>query len=122
MSELPAVPQGPAHVALRPGHAMNDDLRHCVEKCLECYSICRHQSTAHCLEAGGDHVKPEHFKLMMSCAELCRTAADMMLIGSPHHAAVCGACAEVCETCAKSCEELHDMEACARACRACAES
>jgi hypothetical protein len=97
-------------------------MRQCIERCLECYWTCRHQSTTHCLETGGDHVKPDHFKLMMSCAEICRTAADIMLIGSPHHEAVCTACAEICEACAKSCEELHDMEKCAHACRDCAES
>ena len=101
---------------------MNADLQRCIEKCLDCYWICRHESSAHCLEAGGDHVKPEHFRLMMSCAEICRAAADIMLIGSPHHEAVCAACAEICDACAKSCEEVHDMEECARVCHACAES
>ena len=46
-----------------------------MEKCLECYSICRETAMNHCLEAGGQHVEPEHFRLMASCAEICRTAA-----------------------------------------------
>jgi hypothetical protein len=98
------------------------DLQRCIETCLDCYWTCRQESMTHCLEAGGEHVEPGHFRLMVSCAEICRTAADIMLMGSPHHGAVCSACAEICDACAKSCEDLHDMEQCARVCRKCAGS
>jgi len=76
----------------------------------------------HCLEAGGDHVKPDHFRLMLACAETCQSAANMMLLGSQHHKAMCRVCADVCEACAQSCEQLADMRDCVDACRRCAES
>lgn len=75
-----------------------------------------------CLETGGDHVAPEHFRLMINCADICRTAADFMLSSSRLHGQVCAACAEVCDACAVSCENLGDMERCVRACRECAQN
>ena len=44
--------------------------------------------------SGGEHVAPPHFRLMMACAEICRTSAHFMLIGTPHHKHTCGECAE----------------------------
>lgn len=61
-------------------------------------------------------------RLMLSCAEICRTSAAMMLIGTEHHKTVCRACAEVCEACARSCGQVGGMDACVQACRSCAES
>ncbi|WP_252954545.1 four-helix bundle copper-binding protein [Siccirubricoccus soli] len=76
----------------------------------------------HCLEQGGKHVEPQHFRLMLACAEMCQTAANFMLIGTPHHRTTCGACAQICEDCAKSCEAVGGMQECVEACRRCAES
>lgn len=98
------------------------DIQSCIRECLECYQVCRREAMQHCLEVGGKHLEPEHFRLMHSCAEICRTSADFMLVGSPLHANVCAACAEVCEACARSCETVGDMDECIRACRRCAES
>jgi len=75
----------------------------------------------HCLEQGGAHTEKKHFTLMMACAEICRTAAHFMLIGSAHHPHVCRECAEICEECARDCERIGDMEECVRMCRQCAE-
>lgn len=77
---------------------------------------------AHCLDVGGDHTEPRHFRLMMSCAEIRKTSAQFMLFGSMHHKHICGECAEICDECATSCEQLRDMQACVVACRRCAES
>ena len=76
----------------------------------------------HCLPAGGRHVEPEHFRLMLACAEICRTSAHVMLIGTEHHKHMCRECADVCEDCARSCEAVGDMQHCVEQCRACAES
>jgi hypothetical protein len=59
---------------------------------------------------------------MMACAEICRTSAHFMLLGTPHHKHTCAECAEICAECAKSCEALDGMEDCAAQCRRCAES
>lgn len=96
-------------------------MKSCIEACLRCYSMCLGMAMSHCLEAGGKHIEPGHFRLMMACAEICRTSAHFMLIRTPHHKHTCRECAEICEECAKSCEEVGDMEECVSACRHCAE-
>jgi hypothetical protein len=102
--------------------AVNQDMETCIDSCLACYRRCLQTAANHCLEAGGEHVAPEHFRLMMACAEICRTAAHTMMIGVPQHTRVCGACAELCAACADSCEGMDGMEDCAATCRRCAES
>ena len=94
----------------------------CIEACNRCHGTCLGMAMNHCLEEGGEHVAPAHFRLMADCAQICATAADFMLRSSSHHAAICAACAEVCDACADSCEGLDGMADCIAACRACAES
>jgi hypothetical protein len=103
-------------------HQMSQEMQQCIRNCLDCYETCKHESMNHCLEAGGKHVEPTHFRLMSACAEICRTAADVMLTGAELHTRVCAACAEICEACAKNCEDMGDMDRCVAACRRCAES
>ena len=103
-------------------HQINQEMKQCVEKCLECYKVCREAAMNHCLQTGGEHVEPHHFRLMINCADICATSADFMLSNSELHARICAACAEICEACARSCEDLGDMDNCVRACRVCAES
>lgn len=103
-------------------HALNQEIQNCIRECLECYQVCKREAMNHCLETGGKHTEPNHFRLMLSCAEICKTAADSMLSNSPLHAQVCGACAEVCAACMRSCEQVGDMDECVQACRRCEES
>lgn len=98
------------------------EMRSCIDACLRCYQTCLGMAMNHCLDAGGKHVEPEHFRIMMSCAEICRTSAHFMLIESGHHKHVCRECAEICEDCARSCEHVGGMQDCVDACRRCAES
>ncbi len=98
------------------------DMKHCIEECLRCYQTCLGMLMNHCLEAGGKHMEPEHVRIMMACAEMCRTSAAMMMIGTAHHKHTCRECAEICEDCAKSCEAVGGMDECVTQCRACAES
>ncbi|TNC04779.1 four-helix bundle copper-binding protein [Methylobacterium terricola] len=100
----------------------NPDMQACIDVCLRCYQTCLSMASTHCLETGGKHVEPEHFRLMMACAESCRSSAHLMLIGTALHKHQCSACAEVCAACAASCEEVGDMDACVQACRACEAS
>jgi hypothetical protein len=103
-------------------HALSQEMQNCIRECMRCYEVCKREAMNHCLEAGGKHLEPAHFRLMSSCAEICRTAADLMLGNSPVHAHVCGACAEVCAACATSCQHVGDMDECVEACRRCEES
>ena len=100
------------------------DTTDCKQLCWECRTECQETLTAHCLEMGGDHVAPEHVKLMLDCIEICQTAADFMVRKSSLHPYICQACAVVCEACAQTCEEFEEekMKHCAETCRRCAES
>lgn len=100
----------------------SSSMQHCIDDCLHCYRTCLQTAMNHCLEAGGRHTEPEHFRLMMNCADICRTAAEFMLASSSVHAPVCAACAEVCDACAQSCEQIGEMEECVQACRTCMDS
>ena len=101
-------------------------MEECIKNCLDCHHICLETAMNHCLETGGKHTEPAHFRLMINCAEICQTSANFMIRGSDLHTETCRACAEVCERCADDCERLAaddpHMEKCAEACRRCAKS
>ena len=101
---------------------ISKEMQSCIDACLTCYQSCLGMAMTHCLEKGGKHTEPKHFRLMLACAEMCRTSAHFMLINTPHHKHTCRVCAEICEECAKDCERVGDMGDCVKACRACAES
>jgi hypothetical protein len=103
-------------------HNIMPTMQECIDECLRCYKTCLATAMGHCLDMGGAHTEKQHFTLMMACAEICRTAAHFMLIGSPHHRHLCRECAEICLECAQDCERIGDMESCVQACRRCAES
>lgn len=104
-----------------PSH-VDPAMRDCIEACNDCSDTCMNEAMTFCLEKGGRHVEPEHVRLMIDCADICRTAADFMLRSSAQHVAVCGVCAEICDACAESCEQVGEMEECAQLCRRCADS
>lgn len=103
-------------------HELDFDMRQCIDLCGECAATCFSTAMNHCLEQGGEHVKPEHFRLMMACVDICKTSAAVMMTGIKQHVEVCRACAEICNACADSCERIAGMEECASVCRQCAES
>ncbi|MEN4920918.1 four-helix bundle copper-binding protein [Achromobacter spanius] len=102
-------------------NAVANEMESCIDSCLACYRQCVRTAMHHCLEAGGEHVAPHHFRLMMGCAEMCRTAAHAMLVGVENHKVICGACAVLCDDCAASCDGMDGMAECARTCGDCAE-
>nr|WP_258117014.1 hypothetical protein [Mesorhizobium onobrychidis] len=63
-------------------HHLSPEMKSCIDECLRCYSVCLSTAMGHCLELGGQHTEKQHFTLMMACAEICRTSAHFMLIGS----------------------------------------
>lgn len=101
---------------------MNEQMQQCLRNCQECHTVCLQMAMNHCLEMGGKHVEPAHFRLMMNCAEICQTCANFMLSGSGLHKLTCGVCAQICQRCADDCERIGDMDECVQACRRCAES
>lgn len=96
----------------------------CIANCSDCHRICL-ETLSHCLAAGGRHAQPDHIRLLIDCAEICRTSADFMIRESPLHRLTCGTCAEICARCAEDCAAMGEdpaMALCAEACRRCAES
>lgn len=93
----------------------------CIEACNRCHGSCLAMAFNEGRGDGGSPVVPPHFRLMADCAQICATAADFMLRGSAHQAAILLACADICDECAAHCERLDGMDDCAAACRACAE-
>ena len=94
----------------------------CIDNCSRCSQTCYKTALNHCLEAGGKHVEPEHFTLMLNCAKICETSAYIQLSGSYFSGQICKLCAEICEACADSCEQIGGMDECVKACRTCAAS
>lgn len=107
------------------GSQLSSEMQRCIQLCTECSNTCQ-QTVAYCLQLGGQHAEINHIRLLLDCAELCRTCDDMMLRGSPSAAQVCGVCATVCQQCAESCERVGSgdarLKACADLCRRCADS
>jgi hypothetical protein len=95
-------------------------LSRCIDNCLACHRACL-ETFRHCLMRGSEHVQALHLTLLLDCAEACRSSAEFMLRGSPHHHLTCRVCAELCDLCAIECQRM-DHDECARTCRACAET
>ena len=94
----------------------------CMTACSRCHQVCLQTGMNHCLEAGGKHVKANHFRLLMNCAEICQASVNFMLSGSHFQHSLCGICAEICEACAVDCEKIGDMDECVEVCRDCADT
>jgi hypothetical protein len=101
-------------------HAFSRTVSECIDACLACHKTCLGMAMTHCLESGGPHLEPPHFRLMIDCAAICATTADFLSHKSQFHRELCGLCAVVCDACAADCEKLDGMEACVQACRTCA--
>jgi hypothetical protein len=102
--------------------SLSTEMQECIDACNDCHAICLNMATTFCLNAGGQHAEEDHIRLMLNCAEICRTTADIMITNSPLHGAACAACAEFCEACAERCEQVGNMDECVQACRQCAEN
>ena len=103
---------------------MSVDMEECIQSCTDCHAMCSSTIT-HCLQLGGRHAAYTHIRLMLDCADICRTSADFMLRGSQFHSRTCDICAEICDRCAEDCDKFIDdehMSLCAEVCRQCATS
>jgi hypothetical protein len=99
-------------------------MEECTENCTRCHRICLEAVARH-FRGEGRNVDGEDVRLLLDCAEICRTSADFMIRGSEMHGHVCGTCAVICEACARKCEKMRadpHLAACAEACDTCAKS
>lgn len=93
-----------------------------MRDCLECYRVCVDAAINHQLGVVARDVEPAHIRLLLSCAEICQTTANVVGAGSPLHKPTCRVAAKLCRRCASDCERLGDLEECVRAARHCADS
>ena len=102
----------------------HDGMDECIEACLQSHVVCT-MAAQYCLARGGEMASVQHVGLLIDCAQICQTAADFMVRGSPHHSATCRACAEVCRATAEACRAAEgddDMAHCADVCETCADA
>lgn len=105
-------------------HHISTAMQSCIDNCSECSNTCL-QMVNHCLGLGGRHAEQKHIQLLAVCAEICRTSAAFMSLGSEHYQDTCRICADICEECARDCDRFGDdehMRECAEVCRRCVES
>jgi hypothetical protein len=67
---------------------VTNEMQQCINECLNCHSVCL-QTVTYCLQAGGKHAEANHIQLLLACAEICRTSADFMSLGSALHTRTC---------------------------------
>lgn len=101
-------------------HMTTDSM--CIDKCSNCHKICLQTAMTHCLNMGGKHLEPEHFRSIEDSAKICENSVCFQLSGSKYSADICKLCAETCTACADSCEEVGRIEECVSACRTWAAS
>jgi hypothetical protein len=70
-------------------HRINAEMKSCINECLAIKCAYRRRWAI--------VWRPIHFSLMMACAEICRTSAHFMSIGSELHKHTCRICSEICE-------------------------
>lgn len=95
-----------------------------LEACQECDRLCL-ALVSHCQTKDRQQAGMKQIRLLLDCAEICRTAVGFLPHGSALHLTICNACAVVCLKCAAACEEFASdelMQGCAAACRCSAEA
>jgi hypothetical protein len=112
-------------MAHHTGIGTSQEMQQCIDECLACYQSC-HTTVRHCLELGGNHAEPAHVTLLLDCAEICKTSAELMLHGSDMHKQASALCADICRSCEESCRRIGQedeiMSHCADVCHSCAVS
>ncbi len=114
--------ENPATMSASMSAPMASSMQACIDACTKCHQTCLQMAMTHCLPMGGKHVEPDHFRLMINCAELCQASANLQLSGSVYSSRLCAVCADVCQACADSCRDLDGMDNCLLACDSCAAS
>lgn len=97
--------------------------QHCIDECNNCATLCNH-CAVECLHENDEQLT-RCIQLDMECAVICRSAAEIMTLGSMYSEKIGEVCADVCNACAAECEKHSHMEhcrQCAEACRRCADA
>lgn len=99
----------------------HERFQECIDECNSCAAECNHCTIA-CLNEPEVHHMVRCIEMNVQCAAICRSASEMMSLGSDYAMQMCALCADVCDACATECQK-HSMDhcqQCAEACRNCA--
>lgn len=102
---------------------VNEKYIDCIDACQECAFVCNQCATG-CLLENNVQELAKCIQLNFECAAICRSAAEIMSLGSTFSERICEICADICSACASECEK-HEIEHCldcADVCRECAET
>jgi len=103
----------------------NQQFKDCIDACAACAVACSYCATECLREANQEHLA-KCIQLDLECAAICRSAAELMSLGSGFSAHLCRICADLCNACAQECEKHAKMgmdhcRVCAEACRHCSQ-
>jgi hypothetical protein len=88
------------------GLASDVDLDRVIDDLMETYRIC-HQTTAYCIDSGGDIATLARLRAFDDCAEINLTLANFLLRGSEHAPEMSTLCLSISTACADS---IRDIE------------
>ncbi len=97
-----------------------EGLRACVRNCLTRAEACMQAAMDWCLDSGNSQFDERTFRLLLSCADLCKVTATFIRRQVPQHVAICITCADVCTACEQSFESSAGLEELTEACQQCA--
>jgi hypothetical protein len=102
----------------------HEKFKDCIDACNACAVACSHCAVA-CLNEEQVQDLTKCIQLDMECTAICRSAAEMMSLGSEYSYPLCNLCAEICSACAEECEKhaqkgMEHCRICANACLKCA--
>ena len=100
---------------------LSAEVARCVDRCESCHRLCLTALMGRCLDDYCDGTDPHQLRMMLACAYLCRTTADLMLTLPAPLDTVCAACAQLCWECARGCPN-PDLQELVTSCMECAES
>jgi hypothetical protein len=101
----------------------HQQFKDCIDVCAV---SCNHCATE-CLKEDDVKMLARCIQLDLECAAICRSAAELMSLGSEYSHHLCRICADVCKECGEECEKHAQMgmahcKECAQACRRCAQA
>lgn len=105
------------------GKSFSSDMERCIDDCTSMHQVAL-TASGHALRHGGNENSNHVIRVLSDCIEMCQTAANFMLRGSPNHKKTCGLNAEICREVAEECGKFDDepMQRVVQMATRCAES
>lgn len=89
------------------GKTFSPEVERCIQQCTATHQAALTVS-GHALRHGGAENTNHVIRVLSDCVEMCQTAANFMLRGSPNHSRTCALTAEICREVARECGKFDD--------------